>query len=285
MKKNSIILVVLLFCSSLFAQNKYPFGIFNYSTVNPAAVGIKKSSIGVYYGTPFSGIADAPKYQFLNIQKSLNDQTGLGVLFDSYTAGPSSILNINFSYSHVLKLNETLNLSLGLSAGFKMFTLDENQFIVNDPTDNAISGNLRKERFSNANTGLVLFREQWHWGLSVNNLINSELFSTVANQSEINRPSIISFFDYKLKINDFELHPSTLINVDLSHLTYLMDVNLMTDYRGVQLGTSFRNFKRITLISGIKRNNLHLNYAYSFPSNDVSNMLGGGHHVIINFYF
>ena len=54
---------------------------------------------------------------------------------------------------------------------------------------------------------------------------------------------------------------------------------------GIQMGTSLRNMERITIISGIKKNSLHLNYAYSFPSSSINNLLSGGQHLIVNFYF
>lgn len=285
MIKKILILVCFIFCSTLFAQNKYPFGILNYSTINPAAVGINNSSIGVYYGTPFSGIVGAPKYQLINFQKNYGDKTGIGLLFDSYTSGPSSFLNVNFSYSHYMKLNAKLSLSLGLSAGIKLFSIDESSFILNDQSDNAISGNLRKEQFSNANTGLVLMNKNWQFGVSVNNLINSELFSTTTDKNELNKPNTISYFNYRFKLENFDINPSALVNLDLAHFSYLMDFNVLIDYRGIQMGTSLRNMERITIISGIKKNSLHLNYAYSFPSSSINNLLSGGQHLIVNFYF
>ena len=45
--------------------------VLNYSILNPAASGLEKTTISLFYGTPFSGVIGSPKVKFFIIKKNI----------------------------------------------------------------------------------------------------------------------------------------------------------------------------------------------------------------------
>ena len=258
--------------------------VLNYSILNPAASGLEKTTISLFYGTPFSGVIGSPKSQILHYQKKYNEVTGAALSIKNYSAGPSSSTDFLLSYSHILKINNDLRIALGLNGGFKTFTFNEFNFILDNQLDYAVSGKTRKEILSSANTGIVLIDNYWKFGLSAHNLINTNLYSRGVSNDSILYTTFSAYFDYKIQKDDFLFVPSIIIENDNTDLD--IDLNLMTTYKGiVQLGASLQELKSISFSTGIKRGNLQFNYAYSFPSTEVHSIVTGGHNLFIQLEF
>ena len=257
--------------------------VLNYSILNPCCIRPRKTTISLFYGTPFSGVIGSPKSQILHYQKNI---TKLLAAFSikNYSAGPSSSTDFLLSYSHILKINNDLRIALGLNGGFKTFTFNEFNFILDNQLDYAVSGKTRKEILSSANTGIVLIDNYWKFGLSAHNLINTNIYSRGVSNDSILYTTFSAYFDYKIQKDDFLFVPSIIIENDNTDLD--IDLNLMTIYKGiVQLGASLPRAKSISFSTGIKRGNLQFNYAYSFPSTEVHSIVTGGHNLFIQLEF
>ena len=128
MKKIIYILLFFLPFSLLFSQQTYMYTNYHLNKViyNPALSGLSDyTEAGFNIRNQWSGLEGAPQTQIFTINGPLkNKNMGLGGNVFNDQLGAESRIGVSFNYSYSLKLNDDLNFSLGLSAGFIQYKLD-----------------------------------------------------------------------------------------------------------------------------------------------------------------
>lgn len=221
MKKNIVVLILLV--SSCFAHaqqlaqfTSYQLSPFNY---NPAYAGVDgKTQFNTLIRQQWQGINDAPQSTVLNGYGLLkNEKMGLGATAFKDVAGADNRSGFSLSYSYHLRLQEKLNLSLGLSLGLLQYKLDHtivNPYDVDDPLFNAP---IFADLVPTASFGAYLYTEKYYVSIALPQLLTS---SFTLNENYQDAPLISEgltshyfigggyYYDIS---SDFTLEPSVLV--------------------------------------------------------------------------
>ena len=141
MKTKLFILAFVLIVVESYSQQNAQYGqyIFNQMVFNPAYAGTKGvvSFQGVY-SSQWTGINGSPTTQTISIDGPISNSMGLGVHFINDQIGAQSQRAAYGSYAYKIRLNQSLRLSFGISAGVSYFSLNGNEFVIQTENDPAI---------------------------------------------------------------------------------------------------------------------------------------------------
>jgi len=282
MKEKNIILVLLLFANCLFAQtnftNEY---ILDKSSINPAATALSVNSFSLYYNAKLVGINNAPKTQKIDVQSFVSENTAIGFSIFNQKKGVSGKTAFQFKYAYQLKLNEKLELSLGLQSEVQSVYLDETALMLGNPEDDAITGELHRDIVPEASSGFVLYTNKMNFGFSVANLFGNEIYSRKVEKEDIPF-TYISYLDYTLSVNNFEFTPSLLV-LQAADYPLISQLNLNIKYNKLMIGGAVNNSKSVSVISGIQSGKMIFNYIYSTPTALNTTLVKGSNEIRIQF--
>ena len=160
MKNYIVILVLILSGSAVFAQQLPHFSQYylNDFLINPAVAGTRdyfegKSS----HRYQWEGITDAPRTYTLSVNGPMkNEKMGLGGYLFTDMVGPTRRTGFNLAYSYHVRLNETLKLSFGLSAGLLQFMIDGSKVTLRDEGDVILTNGVQKVLVPDAGWNLLI---------------------------------------------------------------------------------------------------------------------------------
>lgn len=279
------VLVLSCLSISLNAQQDAQFThyMFNQTYFNPAFAGltntnsfmvIHRSQWFGYEGTLNS--AGAPNTQFVSYSgKTSLWNGGFGAYVVNDNLGPTNNLEIQFSGSYVLNLNESSSLTFGLKAGVFSTSIDFEEIIVVDPNDNLI-GMSGKESQIKPDLGFgILYRNgNFFGGLSANHLIQPEFDygnDQISNQL-VRHYYVMAGYDYALN-QEVTITPTLLIkNIGLSE--YSWDISAIAKIRDkLWFGAAYRDSESASAMIGYKLlqdRSLSLGYAFDFVLTDAA---------------
>lgn len=174
MKKNIITIALVIMGLGLFAQqnsvlNQY---IFNPMSINPAYVGTKQwTHINMSYSALWVGFDGAPSTQMISVEGAPSQSMGLGLQLINDNIGAQNQQGIYGSYSYILKLNEKLKLSMGLTVGLSNFIVDGNKLNAETVDDNFVPLNRINNFRFDPKFGLFLYSERFYAGFSMSDLL------------------------------------------------------------------------------------------------------------------
>lgn len=284
------LLIIFIACSLLtYAQQEpqYTQYMYNMSMVNPGYMinepGIVQ--VGSLYRTQWVGIDGAPKTANVFAHIPINNRIELSVNYLNDNIGSNvnlseNVFNVDAAYK--ININNTLNLSFGLKAGFDHLNFSA---IGSDVGGDSAFGNTNKTVL-NIGAGVFLFDDNYYAGISAPNLIPSNLDindDVVYND----QAHIFLIGGYVFDINDdFKLKPSTVLKfVGGSPLSFDVSVNVLYLNR-FELGVSYRYQDAMSGLVGINVTpNLKLGYAYDFNTSQLNDFNDGSHEFILLYKF
>ena len=173
MKKLAIVILLVSMTASAQQDPQYTQYMYNMNVVNPAYAGLKENlSVTTLYRKQWSGLEGAPTTFTLSGHAPVGDKVGLGLSAVKDELGPVNETNVFVDFSYTLELGESTKLALGLKAGgtfhdIGLATLDLQD--LNDPFfSQDISG-----ATPNVGAGAFLYGDNYYFGLSVPNMLNS----------------------------------------------------------------------------------------------------------------
>lgn len=178
MKKLQIIMLVLLFVtsSSALAQQESMITFYkdHLNLVNPAAVSVKgETSITSSIRKQWTGVKDAPETQALSFMTPLKNNLSIGISMvrDQVFIEKQTFIGIDFSYK--VKMNEDLDLFMGIKAGANNYEVNTNGLqtynVQSDPSLQSTSG------FNpNIGVGFYLKHDLYYISLSTPKMLNTE---------------------------------------------------------------------------------------------------------------
>ena len=301
MKKLYIILIISLFGTSLIAQQNFISNqyIFNPMTINPAYAGTKQwTSVNMMYSAPWTGLEGSPNTQSISIEGAPIPTMGIGLQLINDKIGAESRQALWGNYSYILKLNDKLNLSMGLAAGVSYFSLDGRKLISESIDDPSVPLNQANSIRFDPRIGLFLYSQRFYTGLSVTDMLGNIIEAPdgfVAKQER--HYYLIAGYVFDMG-NDVKVKPSILIredfkaptNIDVTtHFlirntfwigaTYRFGANLLTNNR---LDNTVR--KRDALIVMTQWNinpSWVIGYAYTHSLTALSNF--AGHEIMLDY--
>ena len=114
------------------------------------------------------------KQQFKYLWET-NEKVALGGTVFNDITGPTSRIGGTISYAYTLPINGKLNFSLAISGGFTQFRLIKSTISVQQADDPFIQGGDIVRTLPDAIFALNFFTEKWYLGLSVPQLLSTEL--------------------------------------------------------------------------------------------------------------
>lgn len=284
------LLIIFISCS-LFAfsqqEPQYTQYMYNMSMVNPGYVinepGIVQ--VGSLYRTQWVSVSGAPKTANIFAHIPVNNKIELTVNYLNDNIGSNvnlseNVFNIDAAYKISIKNN--LNLSFGLKAGFDHLNFSA---IGSNVSSDPAFGNTNKTVL-NIGAGVFLFDDNYYAGISVPNLIPSNLnFNEDVFYKD--KPHLFLIGGYVFDINnDFKLKPSTVLKfVGGAPLSFDVSTNVMY-LNKFELGVSYRYQDAVSGLAGFQITpNLKLGYAYDFNTSELKSYNNGSHEFILLYKF
>jgi type IX secretion system PorP/SprF family membrane protein len=197
---------------------------------------------------------------------------GFGGLLYNDVNGPFHNIGLQLTYSYRLSLNRkgTSFFAFGVSPIFSFFQMNKSYFTVaNDP---AISDLYNSKIVPDVNVGTLFQFSHFRFGLSAYRVLesNAKLHKEANNETLKTHRAYFINFGYKFIFNEFELEPSVadeIYEYKISELSDRIQVNLLSRYKIVNLGISYRLKSSLTFIGGVNINEFSFNFGYShYPS-------------------
>ena len=278
MKKITLLLFIGIITFSVKAQ-QFPLQSqyqFNYSVINPAAVGQNDYySIRTSFRQQWVGLTDNPISTSIMSATKAFGKNGLGItIFNDQTGGALNKSGAALSYSHKVPFSNS-DLYFGVSAG----TAKINVHDIDDPALLNTSDVLGEATF-----GVYYTQNNWKVGVSVPGLLNSNMEISNSNDNTINS-HIFSMLSYKYDINEeWSLYPSALMKTTKNHNQ--IDVNLNVKLRNkLWFGTSYRQDFGPTIYVGIDFGRMFSVYSDDISTNEANSYSHGSHEITLGYDF
>ncbi|QRM88113.1 type IX secretion system membrane protein PorP/SprF [Lacinutrix sp. WUR7] len=287
--KLKIYIIMLLCSASLYAQQEphYTQYMYNMNIINPAYMINEPGlvEVGALYRSQWVGIDGAPKTGnvFANIPLSDRIEISINYLNDEIGQNIKQTENVfNVDAAYKMKINETLDLSFGMKAGFDHLSTSFNESNVSgDP----LFANTKKTVL-NIGAGVFLFQEKYYVGLSAPNLLPNEIDANDEVQYQ-NKMHLFLIAGYVFDINDdLKLKPSTVVKQTAgAPLSFDISANALFKEK-FELGVSYRYQDAITAMAGIEvLQDLRIGYAYDFNTSALKTYNNGSHEFLLTYRF
>ena len=285
MKKLAIVILLVSMTASAQQDPQYTQYMYNMNVVNPAYAGLKENlSVTTLYRKQWSGLEGAPTTFTLSGHAPVGDKVGLGLSAVKDELGPVNETNVFVDFSYTLELGESTKLALGLKAGgtfhdIGLATLDLQD--LNDPFfSQDISG-----ATPNVGAGAFLYGDNYYFGLSVPNMLNSVHLDENGMQygSEVSHYFVTAGYVFQVS-DDVKLKPSTLLKSAFG-APLSMDLNLNAlFFEKFEVGTSYRTEDSFSGLIGFQvAPYLRIGYAYDHIVSELSAVAPASHEVVITF--
>ena len=285
MKKLAIVILLVSMTVSAQQDPQYTQYMYNMNVVNPAYAGLKENlSVTTLYRKQWSGLEGAPTTFTLSGHAPVGDKVGLGLSAVKDELGPVNETNVFVDFSYTLELGESTKLALGLKAGgtfhdIGLATLDLQD--LNDPFfSQDISG-----ATPNVGAGAFLYGDNYYFGLSVPNMLNSVHLDENGMQygSEVSHYFVTAGYVFQVS-DDVKLKPSTMLKSAFG-APLSMDLNLNAlFFEKFEVGTSYRTEDSFSGLIGFQvAPYLRIGYAYDHIVSELSAVAPASHEVVITF--
>ena len=209
---------------------------------------------------------------------------GVGAMVELDKLGPLSTKGVHVSYAYHQPLAQNIRVSLGLSAGWRQFSLDADEFHTLNPNDPAVlTGQVNNSNFD-LGAGLWLYSPVFYLGASSSQLLGNQLdFSGTGSGEGKLQPHFFGTAGVRLNVsNDFAFVPSVLVKVaDPAPASF--DINLKGVYaETVWAGLSWREDDAVSvMIGGNVTPRISAGYSYDFTTSTLNKVSSGSHEVVL----
>ncbi|MBC5842391.1 MAG: type IX secretion system membrane protein PorP/SprF [Flavobacteriaceae bacterium] len=287
MKKNFLLLAVLLTGWSGFAQQDAQFSQYMYNTinVNPAYAGSRGvMSIFALHRTQWVGLDGAPVTNTASINTPLNNSNlGLGVSIINDKIGPTDENTISADLSYTVPTSETFKLSFGLKATANLFSLDASKL---NPVQSDPSIRDYNNRFTpNVGAGIYYHSDKAYVGFSIPNFIESDRYddNEVAIFKEKINYYLIAGYVFDLNYN-LKFKPALLTKL-VSGAPLQVDIsgNFLINEK-FTVGLAYRWSAAVNAMVGFQvTDGLYIGYGYDLDTTRLGNYNAGSHEVFLRY--
>ena len=173
MKKLAIAILLVSLTASAQQDPQYTQYMYNMNVVNPAYAGLKESlSVTTLYRKQWSGLDGAPTTFTFSGHSPVNDKVGLGLSAIKDQLGPVKETNVFIDFSYTLQMSERTKLALGLKAGATFHDVGLTDLDLQQPGDPFFANDINNT-YPNVGAGAFLYGDNYYFGLSVPNMLNS----------------------------------------------------------------------------------------------------------------
>jgi len=313
MKFYRLFLLLLLVTQAGFSQEILPvysdYLSDNYYLLHPSMAGAANcAKVRLTARQQWFGQDKAPALQTASFNGLVGERSGVGMILMNDVNGYHSQKGAKFTYAHHLRFSRDevdLNqLSFGLSAGFSQSSLDETDFMINNPTyDPNINGTIvQKASYFNMDLGATYQFLDFYAHFTVKNIIASQR-KLYTDREPVDLKRVI--FNTGYTFGDSEnlmIEPSIMFQHIMATKESLFDLNVKA-YKQLEMGKlwgglSYRRsldgaqyveglsvntqkMQYITPIIGFNYKQFMLSYTYSHLLGNVKFDNGGFHQITL----
>jgi type IX secretion system PorP/SprF family membrane protein len=241
MKKLAIAILLVSLTASAQQDPQYTQYMYNMNVVNPAYAGLKESlSVTTLYRKQWSGLDGAPTTFTFSGHSPVNDKVGLGLSAIKDQLGPVKETNVFIDFSYTLQMSERTKLALGLKAGATFHDVGLTDLDLQQPGDPFFANDINNT-YPNVGAGAFLYGDNYYFGLSVPNMLNSVHLDENGLQygSEVNHYFVTAGYVFQAT-DDIKIKPSTMIKSAFGAPTSI-DLNLNALFmEKFEVGASYR---------------------------------------------
>ncbi len=277
MRKLTFILVFIILLTSLASAQQLPLYsqyMLNDFSMNPAIAGTQ-DHFNIRSDNRFQwiGITDAPRTYILTLDGPISKKhIGIGTYVFTDITGPTRRTGFTVSYSYHMKLNENLNVSLGLSAGILQFAMDGQSISLESTNDQALVNQFTFALVPDFGGGVYLYNENFYLGIAAPQIIPiSAKLNSYADAQNIMVRHYYATAGYNLELgNNFSLDPCIVAK-------YVYPVPPQFDFgarilymQKVWVGGGFRTMDAAYAMVGyVYQKSLTLGFSYDYPITDI----------------
>lgn len=256
--------------------------------INPAYTGSR--DVGSFFGlhrSQWVGIKGAPRTSEVSFHTPLkNNHLGLGVSIFHESLGPETKNFLMIDASYTLNLEKS-KLAFGLKGTLGFYNIDFNKLDIEDRNDWVFTGGTQNLFAPNIGAGIYWYSNNYYVGVSVPNLLQTELHERNQKQISIVKNTqhyhIIAGYVFNLKEN-IKFKPSILSKVvQGSPIQLDISGNFMFNDRFV-VGAAWRWSAAVSGLAGFQINkNWFIGYAYDFETTDLTKYNSGSHEIFLRY--
>jgi type IX secretion system PorP/SprF family membrane protein len=291
--------IILFLSNILFAQETLPvytdYLSDNVYLIHPSAAGIDNcSKVRLTGRQQWMDQTEAPQLQTFSFHTRLNN-SGIGLAIFNDKNGYHSQIGGQVSYAYHINLgnrHELNQVSFGLSFMAVRNTLDEREFIIDDP---AITQQINSRNYFNADAGISYHSEGLFSYFTAKNLLMSARNLYNDQYEDLNLRRYLISLGYKFgDKSSFQVVPSVMGQIVESTQRMFLDANLKAYYPfdngNIWGGVSYRRgfdsgvyeaANYITPILGIEFDKYIFSYSYTLQKNDILFADGGYHQLTL----
>ena len=235
----------------------------------------------------WTGFDNAPSTQtftFQTLGKNENVGMGLSIIHDKF--GLEKRLAVYGDYSYLVKLDEELNLRLGLKAGFSNYSNNLNEYTVIDDGDEMFQGEIDSKFIPNFGVGAFLYKDKFYVGLSTPKILQTKFknnYNNYSTKAEMRHFYLIGGYVFDLSDN-LKFKPTVLSKVTGgTPAQFDFSANFLIAER-VWLGGMYRTGDSFGFIAQwIIDKKLRLGYAVDFTTSQLQKYHDGTHEIMISY--
>lgn len=249
--------------------------------INPAASGLSSSTeVFLSYRDQWTGFEGAPKMFQAAIHGRLQQNTGIGMLLQSYQWGVLDDKGGSFFYAHQVDLAQEHKLRLGASTGFFQRSINFNRLDVENPDGDMVFHN----HYGNDMFMQVGFGVLYHWQqLSIS--ISSPGIYDGASQKMFSKNNIWVAYHHKIPSSAIVITPSIQYRSNKTNpsLIHMAIQGAWKDIVWLQAG--YKTNKNLLFSTGLKYDKLGFGYSFEHNNQILSHFSYGSHEILLSYLF
>ncbi len=280
---------IILSCLCVFsgfaiAQQSPLYSSYSASefSINPAFSGIYDYiPIQFVFRSQWSGMDDSPGTATLSGHSSIDDNHGVGLVYQSDVFGLIEQSNATLTYAYRMPISLDYNMSFGLGTKLGQLTYRTSEAVTHAIFDPVF--NVQDETAFNfdLNFGWAIFSDDLLAGISVDNLMQSDLElneSNIRSNSIEREYKVFGHYYYELRdLYDFALEPAMLFRFTEKG-QFQSDVNLNLVYQDfVYAGLMYRVQDAFGIMAGFRGRKFNFGYVYEYGTSELIDYNSGSH--------
>lgn len=254
-----------------FAHKKYWLGTRNSPSTTCIGASMRLGTYNFY----------TPRMMVNKSKFTSKSRVGLGGFIMYETDGPLNYLNGTFTYSYFIPFNNAATqLSFGISAQFHSYSVNMSMLDPLDDNDPELMNLNDKKLVPEAGFGVYLHNDQFFAGLSINDLLLSDL---PLNNNDFSKNKRDFFFltGYKFFLKRFELEPSAFF-AKINDTPLYGFARLKLYYMNYNwFAVSYRSTRSFMVSAGFRLRRFYLAYNYEQNVSRMMKYFDASHEIML----
>lgn len=288
--KRLLLLAGIAISCTLSAQQmqdytQYPSVLFQ---INPAYTGTRGTlDARINYRKQWQGFSGAPVQQFAGVHARLwKGRIGIGTTVFKDEMGPSRMFDYGFSAAYHLHFPD-VELSAGIAMRFNKYTMNSSDMTTHWEGDPAVVPGITSfDKTKNAQAGVMLYNDRFHFGLGVMNVFSSKVMLATGSVVKFKQHYYLTF-GYNFHGHPDYVWENNLMAQYVDGLPLTINYNLRVHYRQkLMVGAAWRLKDAIALQAGwVFYKSVQLIYSYDLGISKLRRAHNGSHEITLGYRF